>query len=83
MPPFLKKILGWTLCIGGGLLALVGAWAIGAYIWGVIDVLGDADQSWIFWGLALLFIGLGAGAIGALAIRAGRVLLKKAGSEPV
>ena len=43
----------------------VGLWLVGAYSWGVINVIGEADRSWIFWGLALVAIGipaLGAGA---------------------
>ena len=68
--------MGWTLCILGGLLALFGVWAVGAYIWGVITVLSDTDQSWIFWGLAILFIGLAAAGVGIGMMVAGVQVLR-------
>ena len=36
----------------------MGLWLVGAYSWGVINVIGEADRSWIFWGLALVAIGI-------------------------
>ena len=58
MKTTLQKTIAWALMLLGGMVALFGAWAIGAYVWGVIDVLDEADQSWMFWGLAILFIGI-------------------------
>ncbi|MBX7541260.1 hypothetical protein [Qipengyuania sphaerica] len=47
------------LMLGFGLsFAALGAIITGAYVHGVIDVIGEPDQSWIFWGIALLAIGL-------------------------
>ena len=59
-----RRAMGWTLCLAGTLLVLFGIWAVGAYFWGVVDVLGESDQSWFFWGLAILFIGLAAAGVG-------------------
>ena len=64
MSTTLQKTIAWVLMLIGGTVALFGAWAIGAYVWGVIDVLDEADQSWIFWGLAILFIGITAFGVG-------------------
>lgn len=44
-------VVGWAL-------VLLGVLSVGAYVRGVVDVLGEADRSWIFWGLVFLFGGL-------------------------
>lgn len=44
--------------VAGWALILLGVLSIGTYAWGVIGVLGEADRSWIFWGLVFLFLGL-------------------------
>lgn len=72
-----RQILGWSLFVIGGVLALAGAWGIGAYVWGVIDVLDQPDQSWIFWGLALLFGGIMVLGAGLASIVIGRRLLRR------
>ena len=71
-----KRRLGQGLFGLGGLIALGGLWAIGAYAWGVLAVLGEPDQSWIFWGLALVFVGLGAIGLGLVIALAGRALVR-------
>ena len=72
-----RQVSGWALSAVGGVLALVGVWGIGAYAWGVIDVLDEPDQSWIFWGLAILGIGIGTLGAGIGAIVLGRALLRR------
>jgi hypothetical protein len=42
------KLLGWSSCLAGALLALAGLWGIAIYVWGVVDVWGEPDKSWIF-----------------------------------
>lgn len=77
-----KKIaFGWALILIGGLVLLIGLWAIGAYIWGIIDILDEADQSWIFWGLIFLFIGVVATFIGSGAIAGGWSMARAAKLE--
>ena len=71
----LRLILGWALQIVGAGLVLFGVWAVGAYVWGVIEVLNEPDRSWIFWGLAILFIGIGAIGTGVGMVVSGRRLL--------
>ncbi|MGG7644402.1 hypothetical protein ACQ5SP_06275 [Rhodovulum sp. YNF3179] len=73
----LRRILGWALCIAGGIAALAGAWGIGAYAWGVIDVLDEPDQSWMFWGLVFLFGGIMMLFLGIGAILLGREALRR------
>ena len=72
-----SKVLGRTLCGLGCLVTLIGVWAIGGYIWGVISVLDEPDQSWVFWGLAVLFIGLAGVGIGIGMAVAGWSLVKR------
>jgi hypothetical protein len=62
------KLLGWSSCLAGALLALAGLWGIAIYVWGVVDVWGEPDTSWIFWGLVfllwgLIFLGVGVGIV--------------------
>lgn len=48
------------LALGLGLiLSALGLAGIGAYLWGVVDIMIDqpADQSWLFWGSPLAMIG--------------------------
>lgn len=58
--------------ITGAVLAALGVWLVGAYLLGVLDVLGEADRSWIFWGLALVAIGIPAITAGKRLILWGR-----------
>ena len=60
--------------IVGTLMIGVGLWLVGAYSWGVINVIGEADRSWIFWGLALVAIGIPALGAGARLVVWGRSL---------
>ncbi len=76
----LHTILSWAILCVGVLLTLCGLWAIGAYVWGVLDVLDEADQSWIFWGLAILFIGIMALGTGVGLVVLGRQMLGNARS---
>ena len=74
--PF-RKLLWWALTLVGALLCLFGLWAIGAYVWGVLAILDEPDKSWIFWGLAILFIGIIAAALGAVLLVFGWKALRK------
>ena len=76
MPKSIRILLGWAILLIGAALALFGVWAILAYIWGVIGVLGEADKSWIFWGLAILFTGIFAIAGGVPMMYFGRRLIR-------
>ena len=49
---------GALAIIVGPALGLLGLVSIGLYVKGVLDVLGEPDRSWIFWGLIFLFIGV-------------------------
>jgi protein-S-isoprenylcysteine O-methyltransferase Ste14 len=49
---------GLLATVTGVLLALLGLVSVGFYVVGVLDVLGEADRSWIFWGLIFLFAGI-------------------------
>ncbi|MFO7806626.1 MAG: hypothetical protein R6V30_13315 [Paracoccaceae bacterium] len=49
---------------------------MGSYIWGVVSVINEPDQSWMFWGLAIFFIGLAGLGLGIGIFAAGRSLLK-------
>ena len=73
----MKTAIAWVALIVGTLCVLFGLWAIGAYVWGVIDVLDAADQSWIFWGLAILFIGIFSTLGGGARLFLGRRLLNR------
>lgn len=72
----LRHTFGWLLTLAGGLVCLFGIWAIGAYAWGVIEVLDAPDKSWIFWGLAILFIGLICLPLGAGMVVYGRRIVR-------
>ena len=67
-----RIVFSWCLTVGGLLAAIFGLWAIGAYLWGVIEALDGPDRSWIFWGLAVLVIGILALGVGIVAILGGR-----------
>ncbi len=75
----LNKTLGWALIIFAAAVSIFGIWAIVAYVWGVIDVLDEPDQSWIFWGLAFLFIGVFAVGTGIGLFVLGREKLRASG----
>ncbi|MXQ07998.1 hypothetical protein GQ651_09085 [Alphaproteobacteria bacterium GH1-50] len=66
-----RSILSWGLIATGSLAALFGVWAIATYVIGVIRVLDAPDRSWIFWGLAIMMIGIIALAAGIPALVAG------------
>lgn len=56
----------WLVLAAAGVIGLLGAFMLGAYIYGVIDLVGTdaADRSWLFWGLGL-------GLFGAIALAMG------------
>lgn len=57
--------------LGLGLVAF-GLWLVGAYVLGVISVLGEPDRSWIFWGLGLVAIAVPAFILGVRLLTWGR-----------
>lgn len=72
-----RRLLGWSICLAGALLALAGGWGIAIYAWGVVDVWGEPDTSWIFWGLVFLLWGLIFLGVGLGAVIAGLQILRK------
>jgi DMSO/TMAO reductase YedYZ heme-binding membrane subunit len=77
----LTRIGGACLLLTGGVAALFGLWAITAYVAGVVDVLDEPDQSWMFWGLVFLVLGVPALGAGAGACIAGWWLLQRRAPE--
>ena len=75
-----QRIAGWTLVLAGLMVGLFGVWAVGAYVWELIAIWNEPDRSWIFWGLAVLFIGLFSIAAGAALAMLGARLLKRESS---
>jgi hypothetical protein len=71
------NLFGYVLILCGVLLEIVGMLLAVMYVWeAVIERIGDADQSLLFWYLPLLMFGL-IGVIGGWAmVRAGRAHLK-------
>jgi len=77
MQRFGIRLVGWALTTLGAVCVLGGLWSAGTYVWGAIAVLGEADQSFQFWGLVLLLIGLGVLVLGIALIAAGRALRRR------
>ena len=73
-----RRILG-AIVLGGGVIAVaVGIVLMGAYVVGVIQVLDEPDRSWLFWGLAILFLGIALAGIGGRLAILGRNLIRSA-----
>ena len=68
-------VWGYLLIGAGVVLAALGLLLVGAYIHGVYKVLGEADQSWMFWGLVLPIIGVPVTGLGIGAILWGRSMI--------
>lgn len=57
----MKRALGVAAAAGAVIAVLVSTAAVKWYVWDVaIRQSGEADRSMLFWGLPILFIGLGA-----------------------
>jgi len=54
-----KRTLGKLSIAGGAIIGSIGLFFVGAYVKTVVESLGQADKSLIFWHLIFLFIGLG------------------------
>lgn len=80
-PPW-RRVAGVALAVGGVLATAFGLCLAGMYVWGVVDVLGQPDRSWLFWGLAILFPGIGLTFLGAVLVVLGRGLMRSSMSEP-
>jgi hypothetical protein len=74
-----NKIAGWTVCLIGAVLCALGLLGIGTYVWGVIGILDEPDQSWIFWGLVFLFGGILLVISGTAALILGLKLMRRKG----
>ena len=72
-----RRVLGWIFLCLGCLSMLIGVWSIGGYIWGVVSVLDEPDQSWIFWGLIFVLIGIAGIVLGAAMAFVGWSMVKK------
>lgn len=77
-----RRVAGRVLSGAGVLAAVTGLWLAGAYVERAVRVLGSADRSWLFWGLALLFAGLLLVGAGVALILLGRHVTRSAASEP-
>ena len=60
----------------------MGLWVIVAYIVGVVQVLGEPDRSWIFWGLGLVAIGAPAIPVGLRLLVWGLSVVRSGPSSP-
>jgi len=69
-----KRILGRGLMAVGGLVAVVGLAGIGGYALRAVEVLGQSDRSWLFWGLAILVGGVILLVLGISLVAVGREL---------
>jgi hypothetical protein len=71
------NLFGYVLILCGVLLEIVGMLLAVMYVWeAVIERIGDADQSLLFWYLPLLMFGLIEVIGGWAMVRAGRARLK-------
>lgn len=66
--------LGFLMLAAGVLLG-------GTYVVGAVAVLGESDRSWLFWGVALLFIGIILARLGVRLIAAGRNATSRVGAR--
>ncbi|WP_375254680.1 hypothetical protein [Yoonia sp.] len=55
----------------------IGVWSIGGYIWGAVSVLDEPDQSWMFWGLIFVLIGIAGIVLGTAMALVGWSMVKK------
>ena len=60
-------LLGWSLL--ALVTGLIGLFGVGVYLFTVIDSIGEADRSLLFWYLPFLFAGLMALPVAWLAVR--------------
>jgi apolipoprotein N-acyltransferase len=68
----MQRLLTILLIAFGLLLGLTGLGFIAMYVYSaLIDRIGDADQSLLFWLLPILFAGIGLSGSGALLLRLG------------
>jgi hypothetical protein len=77
MSPSLRTLFVRLLYALGALLSFVGLSFVLIYLWEVISVIGEPDQSIVFWGLAILLIGIILFTVGATMVVTARRLLKK------
>jgi hypothetical protein len=73
----MRGVKGFAAFIGASVLLLAAAASLKWYLWDIaVGESGEADRSMLFWGLPIVFVGLGAMAAGiGLAIVARRSLL--------
>lgn len=77
-----RRARGVAATLGGAVMAISGVYLIGIYIYGVVQVMHEPDKSLIFWGLAILFMGIMCTAAGCTLFVHGRNALR-ARSLPV
>jgi len=65
----LRHVAGGT----GLLLVGFGTFLVASYVVGAVQVIGEADRSWLFWGLALASQGLAIGGLGGLLVAWGHM----------
>lgn len=76
----MQRGLGIAAGLTGMAALLAGAAALKWYIWDIaIQEAGASDRSMLFWGIPVVFVGLGAAAAGILLLRLAR---QKLGHEP-
>lgn len=76
-----RRFLGRVLIGLGGLAAVAGLAGIGGYVMRAIDVLGQSDRSWLFWGLSVLVGGVMLLLVGISLVVVGRELAGTAGGD--
>jgi hypothetical protein len=68
-----------AVVIGFGVAAVAAGLSMaGAYVYEALRVLDEADRSWLFWGLAMLFIGIILARLGVGLVLLGRRLMRPA-----
>lgn len=78
-----RRLVAPIMVVAGSLLAVVGLAGVKWYVWDiVISQAGQPDRSMLFWGLAVLFLALGAAGAGGLLVWAGRNLIRVGPESP-